>query len=389
MKKGVPSTQNGAFSDFDVRVADDLAQFGDLWPRTDNCDGVRCYAFQCADILQVWCDSIGKARGTRPLFVGVFDEAGAPLLLLPLGIEREGGLRVLRFLDGGVCDYNAPIIFRPTQMWDRDAVRRLWRELVRKLPRFDLAMFDKMPTDVCGARNPFAYLDGTPSEPSGHVVNIRSTWQEYAERLPYKRESIIQRRRLSKLGPVAFIVAESPADRQRILEAMLQQKSRRYLETWGTDGLDRPGYRQYYSGLVERSQWPGPLVLSALEVNGEIVATNWGFLANRRFIGIVMTFEAGAWKRLSPGRILLEDLLKWNFERGNSVFDFGLGDETYKLAYADQTLALCQAAIPVNMIGKIYHSGRRTRAWRLVKRVQRSLWPKLQDFGGAPIRPTQ
>jgi CelD/BcsL family acetyltransferase involved in cellulose biosynthesis len=356
-------------STFRIRFTDDLSSIADLWPRTDRVGSAHCYAFQCADIMHIWCKTIGRARGTRALFVSVFDEIERPVLLLPLGIERRYGIRILSFLDGGVSDYNAPVIFEPTRIWQGDILERLWRELIRALPTFDIAIFDKMPADVCGAPNPFVGF-GTATAPSGHFLNITLSWDEYAaERLPYKREAIIQRRKLAKIGRVVFTVAETPSDRRRLLDAMLQQKSRRYLETRGVDGLDRPGYRQYYTALVEGLPWPGPLLLSALEVDGKVISTNWGFVSNGRFIGIVMTFEGGEWKRFSAGRLLLEDLLKWNFTNEMAIFDFGVGDESYKVAYTDQTLALYQATIPVTVTGRVYHVGRNTRAWRLFKRI--------------------
>jgi len=350
---------------FKIRIATELTDFADLWPRTDRYGRAHCYVFQCADILQVWSDTVGKARGTQTLFVAVFDDIGQPLLLFPLGIERDRGIRTLRFLDGGVSDYNAPVVFEPTRTWERHTVERMWQELIRALPRFDVAIFEKMPADICGVPNPLVVL-GAPSPPSGHFVNITSSWEEYAaKRLPYKRESSYQRRRLAKSGLLSFTVAETPADRQRILHATIRQKSRRYIETRGVDGLNRPGYRHYYIAMAERFTWPGPLLISALEVDGKILATNWGLVSNGRFSGIVMSFESGEWKSFSPGRLLLEDLLKWSFTNGVAIFDFGIGDESYKTAYTDETLVLYQANIPVTAIGK----GQTTKAWKLAMRA--------------------
>jgi CelD/BcsL family acetyltransferase involved in cellulose biosynthesis len=361
----------GPITSFKVRVADHLSNFADLWPRTDRCGSAHCYAFQCADILQVWCDTVGKARGTRALFVAVFDDIGRPLLLLPLGIERHRSvIRILRFLDGGVCDYNAPVVFEPTRTWDRDTLERLWQELTRALPTFDIAEFEKMPADVCGVPNPFVGLGVTPFAASGHLTSITSgSGALTAKQLPHKRKSRQQRRRLTKLGQVVFTVAETPADRERIVQAMMRQKSRRYLETTGVDGLDRPGYRQFYIAMTERFTWPGPLLVTALEVDGKILSTIWGLIFNRRFLGLVMTFEGDEWKRFSPGRLLLEDLLDWSSFNGIRIFDFGIGDENYKLEYCNQTLMLYQANICVTVFGKAYQIGRDTGAWRLLAKV--------------------
>ena len=354
---------------FRIRVARDLADFADIWPTTKRSGSARNYVFQCADILRIWCKTIGKARGTHTLFVAVLNEIEKPILLLPFGIEKQHGIRILRFLDGGVCDYNAPIVFEPGVTWTRQAEKQMWQELIKALPRFDIAIFDKMPAEVCGIANPFANF-GVPVPPSGHLVNIRSSWDEYAaKKLPYKRETSYQRRRLTKIGHVAFKIAQTPVDRQHALETMMNQKSRRYIETRGVDGFDRPGYREYYKEITECFSWPGPLLISTLAVGDEVLATNWGLIFDNRFLGIVMSFEGGKWKSFSPGRILLEDLLKWNFTNGTAIFDFGIGDEDYKVAYTDHTLELYKARIPVTAIGKACEVARNTKVWNLLKAV--------------------
>jgi CelD/BcsL family acetyltransferase involved in cellulose biosynthesis len=337
---------------FKFKVVDDLGQLAELWPRTDRCgSSSHCYVFQCADILEVWCDTVGRARRTRTIFVGVFDDVGRPILLLPLGIERRRGVRVLGFLDGGVLDYNAPVVFEPVRTWERQSLDRLWSQLIAVLPPFDVAIFDKMPADICGVPNPLIGLASAPYDQSGYLLNITRSWEEFAAtRLSYKRDSSAQRRRLAKFGQVAFTIAQTPVDRQRVLEAMMRQKSRHFIETLGVDKFDAPGCRQYYIAMVERFPWPGPLLICGLEVDGKILSTNWGLICNGRFVGIVMSYEGGEWKRFSPGRLLLEDLLKWNFTNRTSIFDFGIGNESYKFAwmkpytFIKQTSLLLQSA---------------------------------------------
>ena len=358
---------------FKIRVTNELTDFADLWPRTDRCKSAHCYAFQCADFLEVWSDTIGRARRILTLFVAVFDGDGRPVLLLPLGIERKCGIRILRFLDGGVCDYNTPIVFEPKRAWQSDAVERMWRELIRALPRFDIAMFDKMPANICGLPNPLVRLGGMAAE-LGHLTNMVGSWKEYvAGQLPYRRKSGQQRRKLAKVGQVVFTVAETPADRQRIIQVMMRQKSRRCIETGQGDELDRPGYRQYYVTMTERFNWPGPLHVSALEVDGETLSTGWSLIFNKRFLWLVTTFEGGQWKRFSPGRILLEHLLEWSFANGITMFDFGIGDEGYKLAYSDQKILLYQVNVPVTLIGKAYQVGRNTKASRFMRSMAKRM----------------
>src|SRR5450759_3425056 len=110
-----------------IRGTNDLRDLAGLWPRTDDVGPARCYAFQCADILEVWHDTIGAARRTQALFVAIVDAEDRPLMLLPLGIERRHGLRALTFLDGGVSDYNAPIVFPVARDWDTRTIGTVWQ----------------------------------------------------------------------------------------------------------------------------------------------------------------------------------------------------------------------------------------------------------------------
>jgi CelD/BcsL family acetyltransferase involved in cellulose biosynthesis len=355
---------------FEIRVARKIGELADIWPRSDSCGTAHCYIFQCADFLEVWCETLGQARRIQSFFVGVFDRTGRPMLLLPLGIERQKGLRVLKFLDGGVCDYNVPIVFEPTRNWGRETLERLWRELIQVLPPFDIAMFDKMPADVGGLPNPLVKLRAIRSEQSGRLINVSGSWEEYiANHLPYRRKSGQQRRKLARVGAVGFTVAVAPEDGQRIVQVMMRQKSRRCVETGQADELELPGYRQYYVAMTEHFTGKAPLLVTALEVDGTMIATSWSLIFNKRFLWMVTTFEGGEWRRFSAGRILLEHLLEWCFSHGMAIFDFGWGDESYKIGYSDQVVALYRLNIPVTLVGKAYQAGRNTKAWALVRPI--------------------
>jgi CelD/BcsL family acetyltransferase involved in cellulose biosynthesis len=121
-----------------IEVSQSLDRFRQWWPTTGALGEARCYPFQCADVLRVWCDTIGRARDVEPVFVAAFDAYDEPLLLLPLGIYSSNGTRVLRFLDGGVSDYNAPVVFPATENIAARDIHAFWDSLQRRLDSVDL-----------------------------------------------------------------------------------------------------------------------------------------------------------------------------------------------------------------------------------------------------------
>ena len=71
--------------------------------------------------------------------------------MLPLFAHRSGPLRVVRFADAGVSDYNAPVL-GPDAPVDPAGAKALWKAIQTALGDADLVNFTKMPTEVEGLR---------------------------------------------------------------------------------------------------------------------------------------------------------------------------------------------------------------------------------------------
>jgi CelD/BcsL family acetyltransferase involved in cellulose biosynthesis len=347
-----PSKPGDPAEIFLVRSVSELSMF---WPRSNQPHVARCYAFQYADILEVRCATIAAARHVDTLFVAVVDSQRQPLMLLPWGIERRWGVRVLSFLDGGLSDYNAPIIFPAAQQWGEDDMRSIWQGLRRILPPFDVAILDKMPENVGDLPNPLNLLGTVPFLSSGHATTLAGSWREFeAQRLPRRQDSRRKRRRLQDRGTLSFEIATNPEQFDVLLAALIRQKVRHHRETLTIAGFDQPGYRAFVTQITHQLPAGSPVHLSALKLDDMIIAAQWGYVAGGRFYYLIPSYEAGMFRSFSPARILLEHLLEWSYAHGVTVFDFGLGDESYKTEYCDVLIPLRVAAKPVNPLGAMY-----------------------------------
>src|SRR5262249_6194605 len=133
---------------YELWLTSAITDFREFWPSTHQSHAARYYAFQCADILELKCKTIAIARNVTPLFVAIFDRTRKPVMLISLAIERRHGVRILMFLDGGLSDYNSPILFPTAREWRVEDVRVLWRGLRAILPRFDVAILERMPDKI-------------------------------------------------------------------------------------------------------------------------------------------------------------------------------------------------------------------------------------------------
>lgn len=360
-------TTDGAHAaDWRVRVGGDLAAFADVWPALDDAHGHHALAFQCRDVLAVWLDTIGAARRVEPLLVRVDDARGAPVMLLPLALERSGGVRHLVFMDGGVADYNAPVLFPGAAALDAQAMHGLWRRILAALPACDVIAFTKMPGKVGAMDNPLALLGARPDRQSAYLMDLAKPPPATSSGKPFKgislfRDSDRQRRRLAETGRLAFRIAETAAERARFLAVMQRQKRRRYLETRGIDSFQRPGYLAYYDAMTSRLGPGGQVSLAALYLDETPLAAHWGIVTKRRFYYLMPSYEAGEWSKYSPGSLLMENLVAWCRAQGMESFDLGVGDEPYKLKIAHATVPLLSLTMPQTLAGRAWVATRDLR----------------------------
>lgn len=340
-------------SGYVVEVSDDIATFAD-WPTLNGLESqthLRAYAFQCRDHIEMWLGTIGKACNVRPVFARISAAAGTPLLLLPLCVEKRGGIRFLEFIDRGVCDYNAPIVYADAAAIDRAELVEIWAEICRKAAPFDIALLRKCPDQVAGFENPFYGLCTEPWQASGHYVELGQTADNGALLPPRDlKDSARQRKRLADMGEVRICLARNAAEIETVFDTFIRQKSQRYMQTLGTPGFDVPGQISYYRNLT-RAMPAGCVRLYYLTVANTIVATAWGLVADRRFYYLMCAYEGGNWQTYSTGRLLLEEIANFCRNDGVAILDLGIGDEPYKSRWRHVILKLGGMAQPRSVVG--------------------------------------
>ncbi|WP_407529323.1 GNAT family N-acetyltransferase [Methylobacterium oryzisoli] len=339
-----------------VRACPAAAAGREIWPAPGEAAG---HIFQDSDLIRAWIATVGPVAGIAPWIVDVRDDQGTRLLLLALGIERRAGLRLLRFLDGGVMDYTLPLLFPAARDLSDATLAAIWAGLVRALPRFDVAVLDKMPAEVGGVPNPLIRLGAVPHAPDGYAMSLGGTAEDLAARLPRQRSRARHRRQLAQAADtVGLRVAETSAEADALLSALLDHKERQ-LRAMGRPGLrERPGVEAFYRRAAADLAPSGTVEVSALAADGAVIAACLCVVAPDRTTMLLTAYADGPWERFSPGGLLLDDLIRRSHARGAAWFDFGIGDEPYKRDYCDARIALHRAIIPGSLLGRVVCAGR-------------------------------
>lgn len=123
------------------------------------------------------------------------------------------------------------------------------------------------------------------------------------------------------------------------LDAFFDQHIARWSATPYPSLFVDPLQRRFYKRLSEVASDTGWLRFTIVYWQQQAIAFHFGMHYNRSFLWYKPTFDITLAK-LSPGEVLLRQLLLKAMEEAAEYFDFGLGDEAFKDRFASSTLTV-------------------------------------------------
>ncbi|MFT3710233.1 MAG: GNAT family N-acetyltransferase [Archangium sp.] len=148
-----------------------------------------------------------------------------------------------------------------------------------------------------------------------------------------------QRRRVEReVGPLKF---EFDDRRPETFDACVKWKSAQYLASGYTDMFANPVNVELFKRLHAR----GAIVVCSLTAGSTLMAVHFASNNDRRLASWVPAYDV-ATQKFSPGRLLLEDMLKASHARGDVEFDFLIGNEGYKFQFSTHTRVIGEVGSP-------------------------------------------
>jgi CelD/BcsL family acetyltransferase involved in cellulose biosynthesis len=350
-----------AESPFVVQIFRSYAPLRAAWLQLEA-DG-EFYPFQTFAWISKFIDTLAAALAITPILVLVSDQSGAPVVIAPLCLRRRGDLMSLEFMDCGLADYNAPLLRkgadkRPT----KDEFIKLWQSVLVSVEPVDVVHLNKMPERIGEESNPFLWLNNH-AHANSYQAKLTGSFDEFWQSRPVKlrQDSRRKRRRLNERGKLEFRTAHTVEEAESFTSAMIRLKSRRYRATSVKDMFEHAEYRSFYLELAREQVPHGIVSVSALMLDGTPIAAHWGLASRGRLYYIMPAFDLDNWWSYSVGRLAIEDLVRWCYEQGMQVLDFTVGDEAYKLDWAEETTPLYVHLSGRSIAGKIYVAFRATR----------------------------
>jgi CelD/BcsL family acetyltransferase involved in cellulose biosynthesis len=310
---------------------------------------------------RAWVEAWAGGTGAR-LSIVTLERDGKTLAVLPMEIRQIAGLKLARFAGTAFSNANTGLLPEiEHQSAEPVEPAALTAALRQAGLAADIVLFDKMPPDAA-RRAPFAALPRVQHQNPSFQLPLTSDFSAVLAQVNGKRRRKKFRqseRRLQAIGGYRHITGEDDDQALRLLETFLRQKPVRLTAQGLPNVFADPGIRSFLARLAMTRAANGrpALELHGIELMGEnegrIIAvaglTVKGGHVTCQFGSIDESIAADA----SAGELLFYRMIEQASAAGNTVFDFGVGDQPYKRSWCPVHTNLIDCYAALTLKGKI------------------------------------
>ncbi|MES2196472.1 MAG: GNAT family N-acetyltransferase [Pseudomonadota bacterium] len=338
-----------------VDILGDLGEAETVWRGLEDITQFST-PYQRFDFLSAWQRQVGAQEGHRPFIVTAYDAERRPLVLLPLTLGHEHGVRTASFMGGKHTTFNMAL-------WDREFAAHAGAadldalvSAIRARSEADVLALGRQPLSWRGVPNPMALL---PHQASANDCPLMKIVPEEppTERISnsFRRRLKGKERKLQALSGYRSHVATSDADVKRLLDWFFLVKPQRMAEQKLPNVFADPGVEQFIRDacMAQLAGGGRAIDIHALECDDEVIAIFAGVNDGHRFSMMFNTYTLSANAKYSPGLILMRDIVDDYAGRGYRALDLGIGSDDYKRLFCKDDEPIFDSFIPLSLRGKL------------------------------------
>jgi CelD/BcsL family acetyltransferase involved in cellulose biosynthesis len=337
-----------------VDIVSDLGETQSIWRGLE--DQQFSTPYQRFDFLEPWQRLVGAREKAEPFIVIAHDGEQRPLLLLPLVLTRNHGIRTACFMGGKHATFNMalwnPDFAASAQPADLDALI----VAIRERSAADVLALSQQPLRWRDLPNPMALL---PRQPSANDCPLLSMPPGAAPAAlvssSFRRRLRAKERKLQTLAGYRYHLASSDADIARLLAWFFAVKPLRMAEQRLPNVFADTGVEDFVrSACMSRLAGGGRVIdIHALECNDEVIAIFAGVAGGDRFSMMFNTYTMSDNARYSPGLILMRNIIDHYAARGYRALDLGIGSDGYKRMFCKSDELIFDNFIPLTPRGRL------------------------------------
>jgi CelD/BcsL family acetyltransferase involved in cellulose biosynthesis len=338
-----------------VDIIGDLGQAETVWRSLEDIRHVST-AYQRFDFLSAWHSQVGQRENLSPFIIVARDAERRPLLLLPLTLRHDHGVRSASFMGGKHATFNMAL-------WDGEFAARATEadlgallQAIRAQSQADVLALQQQPMRWRELPNPFAMLPHQPSVNDCPLMTM-VPGGEPAKRISNSMRSRLRskERRLKLLPGYRYGVASGEIEIKRVLDAFFRIKPLRMAEQKLPNVFADPGVEDFIrNACMARLPGGGHVIdIHALQCDAEVIAIFAGVADGDRFSMMFNTYTMSESSRHSPGLILMRNIIDHYAGLGYRALDLGISSDDYKRLFCKSDEPIFDSFIPLTARGSL------------------------------------
>lgn len=343
-----------ALADLEIELFDTMAPLEAEWRalERDNLSSLH----QSYDWCLAWVSAF-----RRPLAILRGRCGGNTAFILPVEIVASRGMRIAKFIGADHSNINTGLFSDAfaedgNSMDGGQLAARLHTALAGKA---DLLLLQNIPLEWRGRRNMLAGLPMVQNQNHAYQLPFLENFEKTLQQLNAKsrrKKFRVQSRRLEAIGGFDYIAPDPLPEQHELLDMFFRLKSARFASLGLPDVFADAETKAFLHGLIDKRDGDGfCLQMHGLRLKGEYegrIAALSGI--SRKGDHIVCQFGAideELAADASPGEFLFWQMISGLHGKGVALFDFGLGDQTYKRSWAPIETDHYDVVLPISSIG--------------------------------------
>ena len=290
--------------------------------------------FQTPEWIDVVIKSYHKLENIKIIFV--YSDSKI-ILVAPFWIKNICGCKELRWVSSEIIDYNNAII---SEFFDFDDAefKNIWNKIIEDLSsKCDLIFFNKIPEFIKFKKNPLINSDYKIYQKSYQLNLDNFDYNIFYKNNNNNKTQQTDRRKEKKLNNkenLKWFYTDINKSNFNLIEDLIYNK----MSFYQNNKIKTFNYKDIitqYRQLVNRTSNDFKFNLSVLEKNGKKISTIFGVIFNEIYYYLVPFTYNTEFKRYSPGRFHIINLIKWTQNNNIKTIDFTAGDEEYKKSWSN------------------------------------------------------
>ncbi|MBB3564165.1 CelD/BcsL family acetyltransferase involved in cellulose biosynthesis [Rhizobium sp. BK512] len=343
-----------AMAELEIELFDTMEPLEAEWRRLERDDLSSLH--QSYD----WCSS-WVAAFRRPLAILRGRCGTHTAFILPVEIVSSRGMRIAKFIGADHSNINTGLV---SDAFAEDSGLLDSHKLAARLRtalagKADLLLLQNIPLEWRSRRNMLAGLPMVQNQNHAYQLPLLDTFEKTLQQLNAKsrrKKFRAQSRRLEAIGGFDYIAPEASSEQHELLDMFFHLKSARFASLGLPDVFADAQTKAFLHGLIDKRNGDDfGLEMRALRLKGDYegrIAALSGI--SRKGDHVICQFGAideDLIADASPGEFLFWQMISSLHGEGVALFDFGLGDQTYKRSWAPIETDHHDVVLPISGIG--------------------------------------